>query len=125
MTKDEFELLGFTTEILPSGYMNIYNKDPFYYNGTVTICCWSNRYFRTTNHKTLESLLNNLRELRTIERVTLKSKESIKEKTKRAKSTQVDPLEPLTNQDLGAFLTGDSVKDTKPKRTRKTKTVSG
>lgn len=128
MNKEDLELLGFTIEVLPSGYINLINQQPFHYNGTTTICRHSRAgYIRTTTHKTLDGILNNLTELRMVEndshsikRASVKTEAPIKKKTKAVKSVQEDPLEALTDQDLGAFLTSQSEATDKPRRTRKT-----
>ena len=120
MDKDDFELLGFTTETLPSGYINLINKEPFHYNGCRTICCYRGGiYVMTTNHKSLDSILSTLRELRTVDLSTLKSTTVVKKKTKILKSTQDDPLEPVTNQSLAEFLSGDSDAPIAPVKTRR------
>ena len=120
MNKDDFELLGFTTETLPSGYINLINKEPFHYNGCKTICCYRGGiYVMTTNHKSLDSILSTLRELRTVDPSTLKSTTLIKKKTKILKSTQDDPLEPVTNQSLAEFLSSDSDAPIAPVKTRR------
>lgn len=120
MTKEDFELLGFTTEQLPSGYLNLINKLPFRYNGTTTIICYKGgQYIRTTNYKTLDSLLSGLFELNTIDRATTNPAAPVKKNTKKSKEIVVDVLEPSTNQDLTAFLLSDSEAPVKPKRRRK------
>ena len=120
MDKDDFELLGFTTETLPSGYINLINKQPFHYNGCKTICCYRGGiYVMTTNHKSLDSILSTLRELRTVDLSTLKSTTVVKKKTKILKSTQDDPLEPVTNQSLAEFLSSDSDAPIAPVKTRR------
>lgn len=63
MTLDEFYKLGFTYEVLPSGRVNIINKTPFLHNGARTICQRSGFYTRTTEYKSVQSLLDNIREL--------------------------------------------------------------
>lgn len=120
MTKEDFELLGFITETLPSGYLNLINKLPFRYNGTTTIICYKGgQYIRTTNHKTLDSLLSGLFELNTIESSSVNPAKSVKKKTKAPVPVKEDAFEPLTNQDLTAFLVSESEAPVKPKRRRK------
>jgi len=64
MTKDEFEEMKFTVDILPSGYINISNISPFRYNGCTTRICYRGaNYITTTNHKTIPELLNGITEL--------------------------------------------------------------
>ena len=64
MTKNEFDELGFTFDILPSGYINISNKLPFRYNGCNTVVCYrGGTYMFTTNHKTIPEFLNGITEL--------------------------------------------------------------
>lgn len=120
MTKEDFELLGFTTEILPSGYINIVNKEPFRYNGGTTVITYrGGQYIRTTTHKTLETLFRDLTELRTIEPSSLKSSTPVKKSTKTVNRTQDDELQPLTDQSLAAFLTSQPEATTKTRRKRK------
>jgi hypothetical protein len=120
MNKEDFELLGFITEILPSGYINISNKQPFRYNGSTTIICYKGgHYIRTTNHKTLDSLFSGLFELNTIEPSSVNPAKPVKKKTKATTPVQEDAFEPLTNQDLTAFLVSSSEAPVKPKRRRK------
>jgi len=120
MTKEDFELLGFTTETLPSGYINIINKEPFRYNGCTTVITYrGGSYIITTNHKTLDTFFRDLTELRTIEPSSVKSRAPVKKKTKTVQETQEDALEPITNQDLTAFLVADSKAPVKTRRKRK------
>ena len=120
MNKEAFELLGFTTETLPSGYLNIINKEPFRYNGGTTVVTYrGGNYIRTTTHKTLETFFRDLTELRTIDPASLKSSTAVKKKTKTVQETQEDALEPITNQDLTAFLTSQPEAPVKTRRKRK------
>lgn len=120
MTKEDFELLGFITETLPSGYINIINKQPFRYNGCTTVITYrGGNYIITTTHKTLETFFRGLTELRTLDPASLKSSTPVKKKTKRVQETQEDALEPVTNQDLTAFLLSESAAPVKTRRRRK------
>lgn len=125
MNKKEFEKLGYEWEFLPSGYINIFHSQPFRYNSTETICQTKGKYCRTTSVKSLDELFSKLTELETIkipERVISKTNATLNgtnlpsgkppKITRNAKST----LEPVTNQDLGTFLTGNSTPDIKPKK---------
>jgi hypothetical protein len=121
MTKEDFELLGFTIETLPSGYLNIINKQPFRYNGGTTVITYrGGNYIRTTTHKTLETFFRDLTELKTLDPSSLKSSAPIKRKSKTVTRTQEDALEPVTNQDLTAFLVAQSEAPVKTRRGRKT-----
>lgn len=120
MTKEDFELLGFTTETLPSGYLNIINKVPFRYNGGTTVVTYrGGNYIRTTTHKTLETFFRDLTELRTLDPASLKSSTAIKKKTKTVTRTQEDAPEPVTDRDLGEFLVAESEAPVKTRRRRK------
>lgn len=120
MNKEDFELLGFTTETLPSGYINIINKEPFRYNGCTTVITYrGGSYIITTNHKTLDTFFRDLKELRTIEPSSLKSKAPIKKKTKKVQETHLDALQPVTDQPLAAFLVAESEAPVKTRRRRK------
>ena len=118
MTKTEFEQEGFTTEVLPSGHLNVYNKEPFTLNGSTTICSWSGRYFRTTNYKSLDELLKTVR-LETIELSSVRPSAPIKKNTKTVKSKKEDVLEPQTNQSLAEFLLTETEAPVKSRRKRK------
>jgi hypothetical protein len=121
MTKEDFELLGFTTETLPSGYLNIINKVPFCYNGGTTVITYrGGTYIRTTTHKTLETFFRDLTELRTLDPSSLKSSTAAKKKTKKVQETHLDALEPVTDQSLAEFLTASPESPTKTRRKRKT-----
>ena len=100
MNKEEFEKNGFTSETLPSGYLNIINSEPFLYNNTKTICCYGGRYSRTTTHKDLSSLFSNLFELKTIDRATLNSRPFIKEKSQKITQERIQPISPVINQSV-------------------------
>ena len=119
MTKSDFELLGFSSEILPSGYLNIINTQPFCYNNTKTICCYGGRYVRTTTHKSIESVLSNLFQLETIDRSTLNPRSVNKTKTRKTQEETPDAIKPVTNQDLSAFLSEEFPAQPKKRRTRK------
>ena len=120
MDKDDFELLGFTTETLPSGYINLINKQPFHYNGCKTICCYRGGiYVMTTNHKSLDSILSTLRELRTVDPSSVNSTQVAKKKTKTVKTKKEDAFEAVTDQDLTAFLVSESEAPVKTRRRRK------
>ena len=120
MDKEQFELLGFTTETLPSGYLNVINKEPFVYNGCTTVILYrGGQYTITTTHKTIESFFNTLRELRTIDPASLHSRAPIKKKTKTVKETHQDVLEPVTDQSLAEFLTSQPAAPVKTRRKRK------
>ena len=120
MTKEDFELLGFITEVLPSGYLNLINKQPFYYNGCFTICCYrGGSYTMTTNHKSLESIFLNLKELRTVDPASVHPSAPIKKKTKTVEPKKEDAFEPVTNQSLAEFLTTESPAPVKTRRKRK------
>lgn len=118
MTKDEFEREGFTYEILPSGHLNVYNKEPFRLNDCVTICCWSGRYLRTTTYKSFTDLLTNVR-LETVELASIRPASPVKKKTHKTKEVVPDQLSPLTNQSLAEFLTTESESPPKKRRSRK------
>jgi hypothetical protein len=111
MTKSEFEKLGYEWEYLPSGYINIFNSQPFRYNGTETICQTKGKYCRTTSVKSLDELFKKL-----IELATLNGTPAVKENPKKIAMAPKSAIEPVTNQDLGAFLTGNSTPDIKPKK---------
>lgn len=117
MNKEDFELLGFQTETLPSGFINIINKSPFKYNGGTTVITYrGGNYIRTTTHKTLETFFRDLTELRTLDPASIKSSAPIKKKTKKVQEKQEDALEPVTDRDLGEFLTSQPQATTKTKR---------
>ena len=118
MNKEEFEKNGFTSETLPSGYLNIINSEPFLYNNTKTICCYGGRYSRTTTHKDLSSLFSNLFELKTIDRATLNSRPFIKENTKEIRQARQAPNSPVINQEV---ITPDPPK--KRGRPKKSQTI--
>ena len=118
MTKNEFEREGFTHEILPSGYLNVYNKEPFTLNGSTTICSWSGRYFRTTNYKSLDELLKTVR-LETIELSSVRPSAPVKKKTKTVEPKKEDAFEPVTNQSLAEFLLTETEAPVKTRRKRK------
>lgn len=63
MNKEEFELSGYTTETLPSGYLNIISQTPFTHNGGTTLCRFGGRYTKSTQYKSLDELLRNIRQL--------------------------------------------------------------
>ena len=120
MTKEDFELLGFITEVLPSGYLNLINKHPFYYNGCFTICCFRGGiYTMTTNHKSLDSIFSTLKELRTVDPASVRPSVGVSKKTNTVKSKKKDTTEPLTDRDLGEFLTSQDQAPVKSRRKRK------
>lgn len=116
MNKKEFEKLGYEWEYLPSGYLNIINANPFRYNGTETICRTKGKYCRTTSVKSLDELFKKLTQLETIEGATANKTVVSKENPKKIATAPKSSIEPVTNQDLGAFLTGNSTPDIKPKK---------
>jgi len=119
MTKEDFELLGFQIETLPSGYINIINKVPFKYNGGTTVITYrGGQYIRTTTHKTLETFFRDLTELRTLDPASLKSSTAINKSIKTVARTQEDDLQPVTDQSLAAFLTSQPEAPTKTRRRR-------
>ena len=130
MNKKEFEKLGYEWEFLPSGYINIFHSQPFRYNSTETICQTKGKYYRTTSVKSLDELFAKLTELETIkipERVISKQNATLtgtnlpSGKPHKIAKAPKSTLEPVTNQDLGTFLTGNSTPDTKPKKRGRSK----
>ena len=111
MNKKEFEKLGYDWEFLPSGYINIFNAQPFRYNGTETICQTKGKYCRTTSVKSLDELFKKLTEL-----ATLHGGPVSKEKPHKITTNTKSSLEPVTNQDLGMFLTDNSTPELKLKK---------
>jgi hypothetical protein len=101
MTKEEFDALGFTVETLPSGYLNICNTLPFSLNGTNTIACWSGKYFRTTNYKTISDLLEWCR-IEILEHAWANSGALAKKKSHKIARTRLGDESPQQNQSLTA-----------------------
>ena len=128
MNKEEFEKLGYDWEYLPSGYINIFHSQPFRYNSTETICQTKGKYCRTTSVKSLDELFAKLTELETIkfpERVISKQNATLtgtnlpSGKPHKIAKAPKSTLEPVTNQDITAFLVSESQAPVKTRRKRK------
>ena len=59
--------MGFQLEVLPSGRINLSNKIPFCFNGIRTITMFKGFYTLTTEYKSTQELIDNIKEIKLLE----------------------------------------------------------
>ena len=63
MTETQLKLLGFSTEILPSGRINLYHPERFAVNGLTAYLCVKGKYTRTMEQRSIQDLCSYIKKV--------------------------------------------------------------